>query len=158
MFRIWSWKTAAVSAVLRALIFLVTNRHDGLLPDLSAGAVEAVFAIFASGFLGAVTHRLRDARPLWATALAVWLLMPALMLVAQLEVHRLGRTANLEAGLIGSFVFASIASGFTWFAMRHGALLVSEGADDSISHDVKVLPRVIAAFVLWPWHRLKAAK
>ncbi len=152
IFRIWSWKTAAMSAVFRAGIFLFTNRHTGLLSDLGAGAVEAVFSIFASGLLGAVTQRLRNVRPLWATALTVWLGMPALMLVAQLEVHRLGGTAHVRAGLISSFVFAAIASGFTWFAMRRGVLLVGPG-DDSVAHDLRAMPRIVGEFVLWPWRR-----
>lgn len=153
--RIWSWKTAAVSATLRAIIFLVTNRRAGLLPDLGAGAVEALFAIFASGLLGAITQRFRDTRPLWATALTVWLIMPALMTAAQLEVHRWGHTPHMKTGLLASFIFAAIASGFTWFSMRRGALLVAEGVDDSIGHDLRVLPRIIMEFALWPWLRSK---
>ena len=153
----WSWKTAAMSAFFRALIFLFANRHAGEKNALTAGLVEAVFAIFASGLLGAVTQRLRDARPLWATALVVWLGMPGLMTVAQWYVHLHFATVHMRAGLISSFVFASVASGFTWFAMRRGALLMGAG-DDSLKHDVQTLPRVILEFVLWPVKRLSGTR
>ena len=98
LIRIWSWKTAAMSALLRSLIFWVTNRNLGEAVALRAMAVEAVFAIFASGLLGAVTQRLRDARPLWATALTVWLGMPLTMLVAQAAVHECFHTPHQEVG------------------------------------------------------------
>jgi len=152
LLRAWSWKTAAMSAFFRAMIFLFANRHAGEKNALTAGLVEAVFAIFASGLLGAVTQRLRDARPLWATALVVWLGMPGLMTVAQWAVHRQFATAHLAAGLISSFVFAAVASGFTWYAMRRGVLLTGVGGD-TVSHDAKTLPRVILDFVLWPVRR-----
>lgn len=155
LIRTWSWKTAAISALLRACIFLISNRHAGAAKAAEAMGVEAVFAIFASGFLGAVTQRLRDTRPLWATALTVWLVMPALMLAAQLEVHRLGRTAHMRAGLTASFIFASVASGFTWYAMRRGTLLMDVG-NNSLAHDMRSMPRVILDFVLWPLQGFRA--
>ena len=144
-----------MSAFFRALIFLITNRHAGERNAIVAGLVEAVFAIFASGLLGAVTQRLRDTRPLWATELVVWLGMPALMTGAQWYVHRHFATQHLRTGLITSFLFASIASGFTWYAMRRGALLMNVG-EDSLTHDVKTLPRIILDFVLWPVRAVKS--
>jgi hypothetical protein len=149
---IWSWKTSVTSALLRALIFWFTNRKLGYRTALTAMAVEAVFAVFASGLLGAMTQRLRDARPLWATALTVWLGMPLVMLAAQAGVHEAFHTPHQQVGLACSFVFAAVASGFTWYAMRRGVLLQGEG-DDSLAHDATRMPRVVWEFVLWPVRR-----
>jgi hypothetical protein len=147
LFALWSWKTAAISAFVRAAIFFFANRHGGGHHPLRAGATEAVFAIFASGLLGAVTQRLRFARPVWATALVVWLGMPLLMLAAQIAVHSAAGTKHLRAGVVSSFVFAAVASGFTWYAMAQGTLLAGREATSAAS-DAKAMPRVVLGFLL----------
>jgi hypothetical protein len=143
----WSWKAAAVSALFRATTFFVTNLRAGKHEAFHAMMIEAIFAIFAAGLLGAVSQQLRNARPFWATALIVWLLMPALMTLTQFGVHHLAGTPHLGTGLIASFLFAAIASSFSWYAMAHGALL---GGDDSttLRHDIRALPPIILGYIL----------
>ena len=110
-------------------------------------AVEALFAIFAAGLVGAISQQLRKTKPLWATALLVWLGLPGLLLLAQIGVHRLARTPHLSGGLVASFCMAAVAAAFTWFAMRQGILL---GGDDetTVRHDINALPRVLLDFLL----------
>ena len=147
LFAAWSWKAAAISAVIRATTFFATNLRAGSHKALRAMLVEAVFAIFAAGLLGAVSQRLRLARPVWATALVVWLLMPLLMLLAQMTVHHAAGTPHLGTGLVVSFCFASISSCFSWYAMRRGAML---GGDEStpLAHDLRKMPGIVLDFVL----------
>ena len=143
----WSWKAAAFSALLRALAFFATNLRSGEREATKAMLVEAVFAIFASGLVGAISQRLRDAEPLWATALLVWAGLPGVLLLGQAGVHHLAGTPHLSGGLFVSFLLASVASAFTWYAMRHGAML--GGADQTtIRHDVGALPGISLDFVL----------
>jgi hypothetical protein len=143
----WSWKAAGMSALLRAGVFFWTNLRAGEMRATRAGLVEVVFAIFAAGVMGSVSQQLRKARPVWVTALFVWLGMPAAMLFAQLGVHKLARTQYMGTGLVVSFCFAAIASSFSWYAMRHGVLL---GGDEetSLVHDVRHLPRIVLNYVL----------
>lgn len=143
----WSWKSASLSALLRASTFFATNLRAGRFDAIRAGLVEAVFAIFAAGIMGAMSQRLRLARPAWSTALFVWLAMPAAMLLAQFGVHRLAGTPHLGTGLIASFCFAAIASSFSWYAMRHGALLGGD-AETSLTHDLRHLPRIVLGYIL----------
>jgi MFS-type transporter involved in bile tolerance (Atg22 family) len=143
----WSWKAAGMSALLRAATFFATNLRAGRYDAVRAGLVEAVFAVFAAGLLGAISQRLRLAKPIWATALVVWLAMPLGMLLAQFGVHKLAHTPHLGTGLTVSFFFAAIASSFSWYAMRHGALLGGD-ASTSLVHDVRHLPRIIVNYVL----------
>jgi hypothetical protein len=143
----WSWKAAGMSAALRAATFFITNLRAGRHEAVRAMLVELVFAIFASGLMGAVSQRLRLAHPLWAAALVVWLAMPLTMLLAQLGVHRLAGTPHLGTGLAVSFVFAAIASSFSWYAMRNGALLGGD-ASTSLMHDVRHLPKIIVDYIL----------
>ena len=141
----WSWKAAALSALLRGITFFVGNLRSGHQNALQAMMVEAVFAIFAAGLIGAVSQRLRASQPVWETAAIVCLGLPALMVVAQLGVHRAAHTPRL--GVLASFCFAAAFSAFSWYAMRHGALL---GGTDSTSlvHDLRSLPGIMLNFFL----------
>ena len=143
----WSWKAAGMSALLRAATFFATNLRAGRFDAVRAGLVEAVFAVFAAGLLGATSQRLRLTKPIWATGLFVWLGMPLAMLLAQFGVHKLAGTPHMGTGLTVSFCFAAIASSFSWYAMRHGVLLGGD-ASTSLVHDVRHLPRIILNYVL----------
>jgi len=127
----FNWKTAAISALLRAAMFFCTNLRAGHRLALRATLVEAVFAILAMGLFGTITQRIRNARPAWLTGLAVWLILPSLMLTVQFFVHRAFGTPRLLVSMIASFCFAALGTGFTWFAMRRGALLVGDQSSDS---------------------------
>ena len=143
----WSWKAAALSALFRAATFWLTNLKAGSHKALHALLVEAVFAILAAGLLGAVSQQLRCAQPYWATATIVWLFMPLVITLAQFGVHHLAGTPHLGTGLTVSFLFAAIASSFSWYAMAHGALL--GGADSTtLEHDARILPRIILNYIL----------
>ena len=143
----WNWKAAAFSAMIRAGIFFATNLRAGHQKALQAMLVEATFAIFAAGVMAAFTQRLRNTQPLWATALVVWLGMPTAMVTAQYTVHHLSGTAHVRAGLIASFCFAGIASGFNWYAQRKGVMLSGDG-EPSFAKDLRAIPGVILDFVL----------
>ncbi len=127
LLREWNWKAAAFSAIIRGLIFFVTNRHSSHASAWRALGVEVVYAIAAAGVAGTVTQRLRYARPLWQTALVLLFVVPLAMLAAQALVHHLAGTPRVRAGLLLSFGFASFATGFNWFAMRHGIFVAGNG-------------------------------
>jgi hypothetical protein len=142
----WSWKAAILSALLRGVTFYISNLRSG--PDRAAAAmiVEAVFAVFASGLIGAVSQRLRSSRPVLATATVVCLGLPALMVMAQLGVHHAARTPHVGPGVLVSFCLASVSTAFSWYAMRHGSLL--GGADSTtLAHDIVSLPAITVSFV-----------
>jgi hypothetical protein len=143
----WSWKAAAFSAILRSATFFVTNIHSGRWQATKAMLVEAVFAIFAGGLIGAISQQLRKAKPLWATALLVWAGLPGLMILAQLAVHRMAGTPHVSGGVVASFCLAAVASAFSWYAMRQGAML--GGIDETtVGHDLKSLPGITLDFFL----------
>jgi hypothetical protein len=143
----WNWKAAAISAMIRGAIFLITNLRSGSHRAVRAMLVEVVFAIFAAGIMGAMTQRLRSTRPIAATALIVWLAMPAGMLAAEAAVHHLFGTPHLRVGLTASFALASVASGFGWFAQRRGIMLAG-CAKDTVANDLRALPGVAVDFML----------
>ena len=143
----WSWQAAISSALFRAAVFYWTNLRAGRDAAMRAGVVEVVFAVFAAGLLGAMSQRLRLARPVWATVLVVWLLLPAVMLLAQFGLHQKAHTRYMGTGLVTSFAMSAIASSFSWFAMRHGALLGGD-ASTTMTDDAHHLPRIVRDYVL----------
>jgi hypothetical protein len=152
----WNWKAALISVVIRATLFFSTNLRSGGGRALRAGLVEAGFAILAAGLLASVTQRLRATRPVWATALVVWLAIPLLLLAVQSTVHRAFGTPHMKAGLILSLCMAAVGSGFNWYAQRRGVLVTGEGARGG---DFKALPGVILDFAMaGPRALLRAAR
>ena len=143
----WSWKAAALSALVRAGTFFATNLKAGRQAALRAMLLEALFAVVAAGLIGAISQRLRAANPPWATAAVVCLALPGLVTLAQFLLHRLAHTPHVGPGLISSCVFASVASAYTWFAMRHGALLGGTHST-TLRHDLRALPRITLEFLL----------
>lgn len=143
----WSWKAAACSAVVRALAFFFTNLRAGGAKATKAMLVEAVFAVCAGGLIGAISQRLRQAKPLWATALVICFALPGVMTLAQSAVHQWASTEHKGSGLVVSFCLSAVAAAYTWYAMRHGAML--GGVDETtVRHDMTALPRVSLDFLL----------
>jgi len=141
----FNYKTAAISVVVRAALFFTTNLRSGRASALRASLVEACFAVVAAGVLGAVTQRVRHARPVWATALTVWLGVPLVLLSVQSAVHSAFGTPHMKTGLTVSFCMAAVGSGFNWYAQRRGVLLAGS---DSKGGDMQALPQVLLDFVL----------
>lgn len=143
----WSWKAAACTATVRALAFFASNLRAGRQQATKAMVVEALFAVVAGGLIGAVSQYLRRAKPLWATALLLCIALPGVMILAQAGVHHIARTQHQSGGLMVSFFLAGLAASYTWYAMRHGAML--GGVDQTtVGHDLKTLPRLTVNFLL----------
>lgn len=143
----WSWKAAVLSAAFRAAMFFATNLRAGRHKAAHAMAVEACFAVLATGVLGATSQRLRHARPYWATALVVWLALPLAMVVAQFGIHRAAGTPYMGTGITLSFCFAAISSSFSWYAMGRGAMLGGD-ASTSVGSDVRLLPGIVRDYLM----------
>ncbi len=143
----WSWKAAAFAAAVRGGAFFITNLRAGRSEAMKALVVEAFFALISGGVIGAISQQLRRAEPLWATAIVVCICCPGMMLLAQSEVHHLAHTPHLSGGLALSFCLASLSAAFSWYAMRHGAML-GGSAETTFQHDMKALPHILLGFVI----------
>ena len=141
----WNWKAALISVCIRASVFFATNLRAGHASAVRASFVEAGFAIVAAGLLAAMTQRVRHAKPVWATGIAVWLGVPCLLLTMQSTVHHLAGTPHMKTGLIASFCMAAFGSGFNWYAQRRGVLVTGP---ESAGGDLQQLPRVLVDFLL----------
>jgi len=149
----WSWKAAVFTAALRATTFFIMNMRNGEKIAFRAMAVEAAYAVVASGLAGAISQQLRNTKPLAATLGVVLVGLPGFFVVGQLAIHKAAHTPHLAGGLFVSFLLTSLSSGFSWYAMRHGAML--GGTDETtVLHDLKVLPQITVGFFLAVPHPL----
>lgn len=143
----WNWKTASLSAMMRAPIFFFSTLRDGWQAVSVAVAVEAVYSAGISGCYGAFAQRLRRSRPLWLSALLITILLPAVLLWFDYLVHRVMRTPDLRRGILASGLFAALSSAFNWYSMLHGNLLTGKEGRSFVT-DLREMPRRILGFVL----------
>jgi hypothetical protein len=142
----WNWKSAWLSILLRAPIFLVAAAGRGVPAAFSAVLTECFFCALSAGFYGALVQNLRDAEPEWLTVLFLALVVPAVFQVFEFLLHWFRGTPHLKAAVIVSMIVSGISSLFNWFAMRRGALLMgSEGR--SFGSDLRRMPGLIVAFI-----------
>ena len=143
----WSWKAAALNAVFRAGAFFLSNMKASPKQALRAMVIEAVYAVLTAGLIGAVSQRLRAAKPVWATGVLVCLALPGVMILAQFGVHHLAHTPHLGAGLLLSFSGSALSAAFSLYAMKRGSMLGGTNAT-SLRHDLQSFPRITLDFVL----------
>jgi len=143
----WNWKTASLSAIIRAPIFFFSTLRDGWDAVSLAVVVEALYSAAVSGCYGAFTQRLRKAQPVWLSALLITIVLPAVLLWLDYLAHLVMGTPHLMQGIVAAGVLAALSSAFNWYLMLHGNLLTG-GEGRSFAEDLKQLPRRLLGFVL----------
>jgi len=145
----WNWKAATLSVLLRAPVYMIATMRHGLQVVAAAGTVEGLFSAAFAGVYASITQAIEDAGPQWAVALLLLIALPAVALLIDACVHHLARTPNLKTGVIASLVISILSSGFNWYSMRRGTLLVGPRAQ-SFGSDLIKLPVLIGSFLLAP--------
>jgi len=144
--RLWNWKSASLSVILRGPIFLVAAIRQGWAGVIGALFAESAFCALSAGFYGALVQSLKDAEPQWLTGVLLAVLIPALFQGIEYVLHWFRRTPHLRVAEIVSLTISGISALFNWYAMRRGTLLVGgEGA--SFGSDLGRLPRLIFGFL-----------
>lgn len=144
----WNWKSALLSAMLRAPIFLIATLRQGFEAISVAVVVEAAYSAAVSGCYGAFVQRLRRARPLWAAGLLIVVIFPVLLLWFDYLLHLYTRMPNLKGGMLGAGILCLLSSLFNWYLMSRNSLLVGKGAH-SFTSDLKRMPRLVMEFVFF---------
>jgi hypothetical protein len=146
----WNWKAGALSIFLRVPVYVATTFKYGWQATTMAAAVEAVFSCAAAGVYAALTEAIRYAAPETVVAAILLVGLPAITLFFDALFHYVMRTPNLLAGVAVSLVVSILSSGFNWYSMRRGTLLVGEQARP-FGSDILSLPLLIARFVAEPF-------
>lgn len=144
--RRWNYKSAVLSAIVRASIFFVINRAAGLEAAIAAMTTEFCFRIITAGFYGAVTQAFRRVEPPMTGTIAAMVVLPLLAHSLELTVHWWRGTPELGLSIAASMVFTALSTSFNLFAMRQGAFVVGAGRQSLLS-DLLALPRLVAQFV-----------
>jgi len=143
----WNWKSALLSAMLRAPIFLVATLRQGIEAISIAVVVEAAYSAGISGCYGAFVQRLRRARPVWAAGLLIVVVFPTLLLWLDYLLHKYTRMPNLKGGMLGAGILCLLSSLFNWHLMSRNSLLVGREGH-SFTSDLKRMPRLLLEFVI----------
>lgn len=142
---LWNWKSAVVSAVCRALIFLAVNLPAGLDAAVRAMVLEFVFRAGAAGFYGSLTEAFARRPASVRTTLAALVVVPGVAHTMELLVHYAGGTPMLLKSLAASVLFSLLTTLFNLHAMRRGALIAGSGAR-SLGDDLRAMPVLAASF------------
>jgi len=149
--RVWNWKSALLSALLRGIILFVANLTAGWRPASAAFLVELMLRTAISGVYGSLTEAFAAAEPPWAALVAAMIVMPVTSQLVQLAVHYANGTPELARSFWISTAVTLVSTAFNFFAMRRGALIVGDGRR-SVADDLRRLPRLLLDFVLWPFN------
>jgi hypothetical protein len=144
--RLWNWKSASLSVILRGPIFLVAAIRQGWAGVIGALFTESAFCALSAGFYGALVQSLKDAEPQWLTGIVLAVLVPALFQGIEYVLHLFRGTPHLRIAEIVSLILSGISALFNWYAMRRGTLLVGAGGA-SFGSDLGRLPRLIFGFL-----------
>lgn len=146
LLRLWNWKSAVLSVILRGPIFLIAAIRQGWAGVIGALFTESAFCAVSAGFYGALVQSLKDAEPRWLTGILLALVIPALSQGIEYLLHWFRGTPHLRIAEIASLIISGLSALFNWYAMRRGTLLVGgEGA--SFGSDLGRLPRLILGFL-----------
>jgi hypothetical protein len=145
--RLWNWKSAILSVMLRVPIFAVATIRRG--PEVVAGAILTETAVCAlnAGWFAAVVQILRNRKPVWLVATVISVIVPLCGQVIEYAIHAWHQTPHRLAAVIVSTVFGAIASLFNWYAMKQGQMLVG-GEGSSFASDLRTIPVLLYRFLL----------
>jgi|SRR5438034_5156326 len=162
----WNWKAAALSAILRASIYLGTYilLKRGMAEAIGVTLSLSVFRFLFGGVNGAIIQAFRRVHPAWHALLTVPIVLAAFSHVIEFVVLTiydaiLGTHGKTKA-ILASVVVSIISAIFNLFAMRRGALIVRDESRQSFGRDLIRMPWLIFEFIsfplVWHWKRRRA--
>src|SRR5215831_4027475 len=102
LLRLWNWKAALLSACVRGAVFFCANISAGLGAAIGAMCLEAALYATVAGFFGAMIQAFRRARPVWAAAITVMVLLPVVDHTLEYTLHYANGTKKLAASMAAS--------------------------------------------------------
>lgn len=144
--RLWNWKAAALSVILRVPIFLAASFRGGLAAAASAVLTESAFCAAAAGFYGSIAQLFRLAQPQWLALLLITVILPALFQGLEYLLHWMRGTPHLRLAELVSTCVSATSALFNWYIMRRDTLLVGQEGG-RFATDLARLPGLLLSFV-----------
>ena len=161
----WNWKSAVLSALLRAPIFFFSYifKKDGLKLAVGAAIAQSVFRLIFGGVNGAIIQSYSKVEPAWHAVLTVPLILASFSHLVEFIVQTYyDKQTGVSGGgrAVAVSIFVSVISAvFNLFAMRRGALLVKDESQQSFWRDLWSMPWLALEFIsfplIWTWRRTK---
>jgi hypothetical protein len=152
----WNWKAAALSAILRASIYLGTYffLKRGMAEAIGVTLSLSVFRFLFGGVNGAIIQAFRRVQPAWHAVLTVPILLAAFSHVIEFIVltgyDAVFGTHGKTKAILASVVVSIISAIFNLFAMRRGVLIVKDETRQSFWRDLVRMPWLIFEFISFP--------
>lgn len=157
----WNWKSAMLSAVIRASFYFTVYKasKESWLVTMTAVLVEVAFRFLTTGIGGAVIQSFRKASPVWLAHLIVSIMLPAFSHTVEFVSHYVqekyfydifpaAESSARQKAFAISVLFSAVSAMFNLFMMRNGVLLVGAGEETkSFAADLKSIPMMIKDFV-----------
>ena len=128
LLRHWNWKTAVLSAAMRASIFFAVNLAASWDSAVSAALTELVYRPAVVGTLASCSQSFRRVQPAWKASVAMVIVLPALGHALEFAVHSLRGTPRLYESVAASVVFSMFTCVLSYFLHRRDILVVGDGA------------------------------
>jgi hypothetical protein len=152
----WNWKSAVLSALLRAPIFFwayLFQKH-GVVDAVGAMLAQAFFRCVYGGVNGSIIQAFRKVRPAWHAVVTIPLILAAFSHVMEFTVSsvydRLSGTNGRSKAILVSVIISVISAVFNLFAMRRGALLVKDETQQPLWRDLIRMPWIALEFISFP--------
>lgn len=155
LIRYWNWKSAVLSALLRASIFFSVNLTAGWESAVSAAGTELVYRAPVVGTLASLSQSFRRVEPAWKATLAIMVALPALAHGIEFTVHSLAGTARLYESVAASVAFSMFTSVVSYFLHRRDILVVGDGARPLLVDIFHIPGELFDMFVLKPIRRMR---
>jgi len=144
--RLWNWKAAALSVILRVPIFLAASFRGGLVAAALAVLTESTFCAVAAGFYGSITQLFRLAQPQWLALLLITVILPGMFQGLEYVMHWMRGTPHLHLAELVSTAVSATSALFNWYIMRRDTLLVGrEGS--RFATDLARMPGLMLSFI-----------
>ena len=85
--RVWHWKAALFSALIRCAIFFGVNATSGWKAATGAALAEFLYRFAASGYYGAMTQHLSRMQPAWKANLLAVVALPLFQHAIEFGIH-----------------------------------------------------------------------
>lgn len=153
--RYWNWKSAVLSALLRASIFFSVNLTASWESGVSAALTELVYRAPVVGTLASLSQSFRRVQPAWKATLAIMVALPALAHGVEFTVHSLVGTARLYESIAASIAFSMFTSVVSYFLHRRDILVVGDGARPLLVDIFHIPGELFDILVLKPIRRMR---
>ncbi len=126
--RHWNWKTAVLSAILRASIFFSVNLTANWDSAVSAALTELAYRAPMVGVLASISQSFRKVQPAWKASIAMMVALPTLGHGIEFTVHSLRGTEKLYESVAASVAFSMFTCLVSYWLHRRDVLIVGHGA------------------------------